>query len=119
MNAKCVTKENTISVQRDYSIDNLKAILIVFVLLGHVLNLLRKVPELTSLYYLIYAFHMPCFAFTSGYTAKSMLKDGKFNASRYLSTLWMYFFFRTASYCVSCIYGRGAEFSYFSCGTAP
>ena len=51
---------------RIWFFDNMKAILIFFVVLGHVLQSSR----IPFLYQFIYLFHMPLFAFCSGYLAK-------------------------------------------------
>jgi fucose 4-O-acetylase-like acetyltransferase len=49
---------------RNHSVDSLKGLLMILVVIGHVLigNQLRMVPR-----YLIYTFHMPLFVFMSGY----------------------------------------------------
>ncbi len=78
---------------RDYFWDNLKAFLMVLVIFGHTVTSLREVKEITGLYYFVYTFHMPLFVFTSGFMAKTIMRDGKFRADRFFSTLWLYFFF--------------------------
>ncbi len=50
---------------RNYMIDNLRAVLIFLVVLGHTLEYFDFV-ERDTLYYFIYSFHMPAFAFVSG-----------------------------------------------------
>ncbi|MBO5292387.1 MAG: acyltransferase family protein [Lachnospiraceae bacterium] len=50
--------------------DNLKALLILFVVFGHALEALLKDSHAEFLYMLIYSFHMPLFAFCSGFFAK-------------------------------------------------
>lgn len=54
---------------RNYKIDNGKAILIFLVVFGHILELFHGDLE-SFLYIVIYSFHMPAFAFFSGYFAK-------------------------------------------------
>lgn len=56
-------------MERNYKIDNLKAILIFFVVLGHLLELFGGVHQ-KFLYLAIYSFHMPAFVYTTGYFAK-------------------------------------------------
>lgn len=104
---------------REYFIDNLKAFLIVLVIFGHVATCLQYRKENSGLYYFIYIFHMPCFAFTSGYMAKSIVKNGKFRADRYFSTLWLYAFFRTATCLIERAYGRDTELKLFDVSGAP
>jgi len=65
---------------RDYFWDNLKAFLMVLVIFGHTVTSLREVKEITGLYYFVYTFHMPLFVFTSGFMAKTIMRDGKFRA---------------------------------------
>lgn len=55
---------------RNYRFDNIKFILIVLVVLGHLLELLKDSATANSLYRVIYLFHMPAFIFISGYFAK-------------------------------------------------
>lgn len=58
--------------QRDYKYDNLKFLLIFFVVFGHLLELF----DMTGFWYkFIYLFHMPVFVFVSGYFAKFKLKN--------------------------------------------
>lgn len=54
---------------RNYKIDNGKAVLIFLVVLGHLLELRPNGKE-SFLYLAIYSFHMPAFVFFSGYFAK-------------------------------------------------
>lgn len=61
-------------MKRDGKMDNLKGILIIMVVLGHLTELLLKSGEGGIVYRLIYAFHMPAFIFISGYFAKSDFK---------------------------------------------
>lgn len=55
---------------RIYLFDNLKALLILFVVFGHLLESLLQTSDYAKLLYLlIYSFHIPLFAFCSGYFA--------------------------------------------------
>ena len=53
--------------ERVYKFDNLKLLLIVLVIFGHILEF---VPNSMDKYIFIYTFHMPCFMFVTGYFAK-------------------------------------------------
>lgn len=55
---------------RNYRFDNIKFILIVLVILGHLLELPKDSAIADSLYRVIYLFHIPAFIFISGYFAK-------------------------------------------------
>lgn len=72
---------------RDLKISNLKGLLIIFVVLGHLLELYKA--DFKELYYLIYTFHMPLFIFISGYLAKRASMKKVFNL------LFIYLLFQT------------------------
>lgn len=55
---------------RNYRFDNIKFILIILVVLGHLLELPKDSATADSLYRVIYLFHIPAFIFISGYFAK-------------------------------------------------
>ena len=60
---------------RDYLMDNLRAILIILVVLGHLLTSMRSENEIIkSIYIFIYTFHMPAMTFISGYFSKNLEK---------------------------------------------
>ena len=52
---------------REYGFDNLRGLLIVLVVLGHLLEICGSFPGAGFLYRTIYSFHMPAFLFLSGY----------------------------------------------------
>ena len=54
--------------------DNIKAMLIILVVVGHLLELFLKSGNVKTIYKIIYSFHMPLFIFISGYFAKFNLK---------------------------------------------
>jgi fucose 4-O-acetylase-like acetyltransferase len=59
---------------RDPHLDNIKAVLVVLVVVGHGIEALRgRVPE--GLYVAIYSFHMPAFVLLSGYLSRSWKPD--------------------------------------------
>ncbi|MGN1157193.1 MAG: acyltransferase family protein [Agathobacter sp.] len=61
--------------RRNYMFDNLKAILIILVVLGHLLDTTNPVSHIfPTIYYFIYFFHMPLFIFISGYFSKNVEK---------------------------------------------
>ncbi len=58
--------------EREYLFDNIKTILIVLVVMGHLLNLVYDQSKVFSiLYAFIYSFHMPVFIFVSGYFSRN------------------------------------------------
>lgn len=58
------------STVRDASLDNAKAILIVLVVLGHLIEDVPKDNAAEWLYRVIYLFHMPAFALITGYLSR-------------------------------------------------
>ena len=52
---------------RNYYWDNLKGILIIFVLIGH---FIQPYAQLGGLWCTIYLFHMPAFVFVTGFFSK-------------------------------------------------
>lgn len=62
-------------ISRDYLFDNLKAILIILVVWGHLLtSMLDQLSALKSIYIFIYFFHMPAMVIVSGYFSKNIEK---------------------------------------------
>lgn len=80
---------------RDFYFDNLKAILIFLVILGHFL-LPIETGYLQILKRWIYIFHMPLFIFVSGYFSKKVYTAGRMNWQKILYYLKLYVFFVAA-----------------------
>lgn len=80
--------------ERDYGMDNLKWILIICVVFGHVIEEISKEGLFGVLRAFIYSFHMPVFAFISGYFSKNMGKGYQHAVKNYLipylifNTIW-------------------------------
>lgn len=69
--------------QRDYFWDNIKALLIFFVVAGHCLEMSSLHTKLSvGADTLIYSFHMPAFMFVSGFFLKRYCTDGKVRAQK-------------------------------------
>lgn len=61
--------------RRNYLIDNLKVVLIFFVVFGHVIEYYIKDNSMLRIVYVfIYIFHMPLFIFISGYLSKNFYR---------------------------------------------
>ena len=56
--------------EREYQFDNIKAILIFCVVLGHVISNFGMTDGADRVYKIIFSFHMPAFLFVSGYFAQ-------------------------------------------------
>lgn len=77
--------------ERDYLWDNIKALLIFFVVAGHVLEMSTLNYKLAHVFdVFIYSFHMPAFIFVSGFFAKRYCSDGKVKAVK-AATLFAYY----------------------------
>lgn len=59
---------------RDYGFDNLRGLLMVLVVLGHLLERCGSIPGAGYLYRTIYSCHMPAFLFLTGYFARYDVK---------------------------------------------
>ncbi|MDF2484983.1 MAG: hypothetical protein K0R46_1151 [Herbinix sp.] len=67
--------KSTEEKSRDYLFDNLKAILIILVVWGHLLASMRAESNIIkSIYIFIFYFHMPAMVFISGYFSKNLEK---------------------------------------------
>lgn len=73
-------------MERNHRLDNFKGLLIFLVVFGHLLELFAG-DSRKFLYVLIYTFHMPSFAFATGYFAK----DDPRRAARYLLLPYLVF----------------------------
>lgn len=80
--------------ERNLKLDNAKGILITLVVIGHMLLPIQGTTRgVTNFFYMIYAFHMPAFVFTSGLLAQRIytrVPKPHFNWRRWCSTLWLY-----------------------------
>jgi len=82
---------------RNYLWDNIKAFLMLTVVLGHFLeffpvnNIFFKCLD-----YWIYTFHMPAFLFISGFWAKNYCKNGKVRAEKVVTNLAYFIVFQIA-----------------------
>lgn len=79
--------------KRDYGFDNIKLILIVLVVFGHIIEEISIDGFWGLCRALIYSFHMPAFVFASGYFAS---KSSKTTSDSVVTCLIPYFIFNTA-----------------------
>lgn len=78
---------------RDICTDNLKGILILLVVAGHLLLPVEKTSLVRGLTDAIYSFHMPCFILLSGFYAKRAMQFGRFRWGKLVQFLWLYLIF--------------------------
>ena len=102
--------------ERDYFFDNLKAVLIFLVVLGHFLLPIHGESVLVVVKRLIYVFHMPLFVFVSGYFAKKIYKNGQYNFKKILYLIKAYIIFVIAIQIVYALCGFRdfSEINFFS-----
>ena len=102
--------------ERDYFFDNLKAVLIFLVVLGHFLLPIHGKSVLVIIKRLIYVFHMPLFVFVSGYFSKKIYKDGQYNFKKILFLIKAYIIFVVAIQAVYAVCGvqSFSEINFFS-----
>lgn len=98
-----LSKQNT----RDYHVDNIKGVLILLVVCGHLLSALQDMNSTFAIGVrtFIYFFHMPGFIFMSGYLAKGFLKK-EYKGEKLLSYAWLYLIFKDAIDLVHFIFRR-------------
>ena len=99
--------------------DNLKAILIFLVVLGHfLLPVSSRGRSVSTVYYWIYVFHMPAFVFVSGYFSKSYVKRPK--PEKVFGFLLLYVIFKVLIWLLSSILDHQiANFRLFYTNGAP
>ena len=107
--------------ERDYFFDNLKAVLIFLVVLGHFLLPIHGESVLVVVKRLIYVFHMPLFVFVSGYFAKKIYKNRQYNFKKILYLIKAYIIFVIAIQAVYALCGFRdfSEINFFSQSGAP
>lgn len=98
----------TLKKQRSYYFDNLKFFLITLVVIGHVIEpLIINYSKAKLVYSFIYTFHMPLFAFVSGYFSKN--KNGNHNITYKISNILVPYIIFQVLYCLFNIYVLKAE----------
>lgn len=100
--------------QRDAYFDNLKFILILLVVVGHLIEPFNGETVMGTIYQFIYSFHMPLFIFAAGYFAKR-IQSPKQYADLLSGLVVPYFIFETL-YTLFDYYMQGWErldFTYF------
>ncbi len=106
--------------QRDAYWDNLKAILIFLVVVGHfLLPISPKTGSVKAVFSWIYLFHMPAFVFVSGVFSKSYVRKGK-KEYKLAGFLALYVFFTVGIWLIELLFGRQIEWTdILSTSSAP
>ncbi|MCR5653360.1 MAG: acyltransferase family protein [Ruminococcus sp.] len=96
--------------ERDYLWDNIKALLIFFVVAGHVLEMNPLHTDLAmNIDSFIYSFHMPAFVFASGYFSKRICTDGRLRAEKAITVMAYYVIFQALFMLIRLIFGIMSE----------
>lgn len=78
--------------------DNLKAFLIICVVLGHMIDYFEtKQPVFKQIFFFIYLFHMPLFFFISGLFSKSVIRKEQFPSGRIIHYFILYLILNIAN----------------------
>ena len=103
------------SQNRDYFWDNLKAVLIFLVVMGHCLELCSRETSL-AIYSdkMIYCFHMPAFIFVSGFWSKRYCVDGRVRAEKVVTLIAYYLIFQVLFSVITVILQPDASVSPFN-----
>ncbi|MFQ9514256.1 MAG: acyltransferase family protein [Eubacterium sp.] len=107
--------------ERIYYWDNLKALLIFLVVLGHFLiPVSREGKSVESVYFFIYLFHMPAFVFVSGYFAQYYMKKEVPQVNKLIGFLILFLVYKVLLWAVnSVLAGHSVKFDLFSEEAAP
>lgn len=97
------------------SIDTFKGIMILLVIFGHSIEGLISNKEILVIYNFIYSFHMPAFAFISGYLSKG---NGEVNVDKLIKSLLIPFIVFSIIYEIPYIVETGA-ISWYIQGLSP
>lgn len=86
-----------VSSERSAFFDNIKGLLMILVVAGHVmLPVQNDHAVLSTVFDCIYTFHMPLFIFVSGLFAKGAWRDGRLNVNRIISFVVLGLIFQVA-----------------------
>ena len=95
--------------KRDPWLDNIKGLLIILVILGHLdAPIVKNSHELKVFYLLINSFHMPCFMMISGFLAKRRIDEPDYKKLAYQVVL-PYFMIDLVFWIFVCIFPHGLD----------
>ena len=95
--------------------DNVKAILILLVVVGHFAEQFTPVSNImNSIFLMTYTFHMPLFIFVSGLFAKSSIKKGKLQIHKVFSYLILFYALKLLNFLVGLPFGKVRKFYLFT-----
>ncbi|MCL2105956.1 MAG: acyltransferase family protein [Oscillospiraceae bacterium] len=86
--------------KRIWYMDNMKALLILLVVIGHATQISSAKSGSTILTYNIYLFHMPLFIAAAGYFSKRVYRTGEFPRQKAMGFLLLYLLLKTLNFCL-------------------
>ena len=93
-------------------VDNLKALLIIFVVVGHFVEACLEDSGVSKgIFLFIYSFHMPLFIFVTGLTCKSIIEDPRRTAEKALYYLVLFFIMKFLIYVLKIAFHKKTSFS--------
>lgn len=104
--------------RRDSYPDNLKLVLIVMVVIGHMADIAIALPAFKSIYLFIYTFHMPVFIFVAGWFNPSPDR-GRDIASKAFGYILVGYCLKALTYVLDMLLGKKSEWSFFSESEPP
>lgn len=107
--------------ERIYYWDNLKALLIFLVVLGHYLiPVSREGRSVETVYFFVYLFHMPAFVFVSGYFSKYYMKKEVPQVNKLMGFLLLFLVYKVLLWAVnSALAGELKDFHLLEEDAAP
>lgn len=107
--------------ERNYKLDNTKALLIFLVVLGHMADYYVSISDdMKFLFFFIYIFHMPLFIFLSGLFIKSTIDGARLKIEKVFSYLIMFFLLKISLFLIDkYLFLKDINFNTFNEGNVP
>lgn len=113
-------KSYEIQRQRNAYIDNIKAILIFFVVIGHFVEQCTTGSSVSkAIFIFIYSFHMPLFIFLSGYLGKRLIENRRRVIQKASYFFVLYIILKICIFCVKLAFGKTPSFHLLEEGGIP
>lgn len=82
----------SLTKERSFYLDNVKSVLIFFVVIGHFAEVAISHSDIfKSMFLWLYSFHMPLFIFITGYLSKNTINDKEKTKKRVIEYIFLYF----------------------------
>lgn len=95
--------------------DNVKCLLIVLVVIGHVAEFfVDRSQVMKSIFLFIYFFHMPLFIFVAGLFQKQYKEGESFNLNKFLALIMLGYIYKVFKFLYGCWFGKEGVFHFLS-----